>query len=579
MGLMPQLQYWPALAGAKLFAYASTTTTKQDTYTTAAVDTENTNPLVADSNGRFSPIWLDPALAYTFVLAPSTDSDPPVAAIYTVDGVTEDSGLALTVLSKSANYSVVSGDGADVLILVDASGGAVTITLYTAAGNEGQKVRVIKTDASNNAVTLDASASETIGGALTQVIDRRYGGAAIASDNTNWLNITPKEPLVLSKTAAYTVALGDGDDVTVLADGTAGAYSVTLYPAAGNKGRRITVKKTDSGSNAITLDGNASEEIDGATTYALAAQYDWVTLECDGAGWQIISKSVTVTGAADFEACDGRLTLTTAVPVTRADVAAGTTLFWALLHGNRIGLYDGSSDWNVRTSIELSITLVGLTASKPYDAFIYDNSGTPTIELLVWTDLTNRATALVSQDGILVKSGATTRRFIGTVWIDSGGGAASDTEGQRHLYNYYHKHLRSLFKNDSTSSWVYTSATRRQAGGDTGNQVSVMVGVEDVSLNLTLIAGNTNSSGNASRDIVIGFDSTTARMANCRHWNTGQANSGSEVETALATVSDSPVLGWHKWVWIERVSNAVGSNTWYGDQGNNYSGFSGLIWI
>jgi hypothetical protein len=110
--------------------------------------------------------------------------------------------------------------------------------------------------------------------------------------------------------------------------------------------------------------------------------------------------------------CDFRLTPTTGVPVTTSDVLAAGTLFCSPYRGNSIALFDGASTWNVRTSAEFSIA-VPAVASQMYDVFCFDNAGVPTLELLAWTNDTTRATALVLQNGVLVKSGATTRRSDG----------------------------------------------------------------------------------------------------------------------------------------------------------------------
>jgi hypothetical protein len=69
-------------AGGKLFFYDVGTTTKKDTYKDSAQTATNTNPVILDSNGQ-ADIWLDGS--YKVVFAPDTDSDPPVAPIYTKD--------------------------------------------------------------------------------------------------------------------------------------------------------------------------------------------------------------------------------------------------------------------------------------------------------------------------------------------------------------------------------------------------------------------------------------------------------------------------------------------------------------
>lgn len=92
-------------------------------------------------------------------------------------------------------------------------------------------------------------------------------------------------PTVLSKTTNYTVSTNDGDNVHVNVDATGGTATITFYAASGNTGKIITVKKTDSSANAVVLDGNASETLDGATTLTLSAQHDSATLVCDGTNW------------------------------------------------------------------------------------------------------------------------------------------------------------------------------------------------------------------------------------------------------------------------------------------------------
>jgi len=75
---------------------------------------------------------------------------------------------------------------------------------------------------------------------------------------------------------------------TVIGDATSAAFTVTLPAATSNSGRVYVIKKIDSSANVVTVDGNASETIDGATTHALSSQYDFVRIQCDGSNWHII---------------------------------------------------------------------------------------------------------------------------------------------------------------------------------------------------------------------------------------------------------------------------------------------------
>jgi hypothetical protein len=71
-------------AGAKAYFYETGTTTLQNTYQDAGLLFAHTNPVVADSAGVFSTIYLNPALTYKLTL---TKSDGTL--IYTVDPVND----------------------------------------------------------------------------------------------------------------------------------------------------------------------------------------------------------------------------------------------------------------------------------------------------------------------------------------------------------------------------------------------------------------------------------------------------------------------------------------------------------
>lgn len=89
----------------------------------------------------------------------------------------------------------------------------------------------------------------------------------------------------VTKTANYTVVDSDRDKI-ILVDATAGAVTITLLASAtAGDGFRIVIKKIDSSVNAVTVDGNAAETIDGATTSVLATQYSSDNLICNGTNW------------------------------------------------------------------------------------------------------------------------------------------------------------------------------------------------------------------------------------------------------------------------------------------------------
>lgn len=90
---------------------------------------------------------------------------------------------------------------------------------------------------------------------------------------------------VTTKITDYNATL---TDKIILCNATSGAFSVTLITAATNSGIHYTIKKIDSSINAVTIDGHASETIDGELTQALNSQYDALKLVCCGSNWHII---------------------------------------------------------------------------------------------------------------------------------------------------------------------------------------------------------------------------------------------------------------------------------------------------
>jgi hypothetical protein len=75
-------------SGAKLFTYLAGGSTKVTTYQDSAGTVAHRNPILLNANGLPpAPIWLTTGSTYKFVLAPSTDTDPPVSAILTIDNV------------------------------------------------------------------------------------------------------------------------------------------------------------------------------------------------------------------------------------------------------------------------------------------------------------------------------------------------------------------------------------------------------------------------------------------------------------------------------------------------------------
>jgi hypothetical protein len=258
---------------------------------------------------------------------------------------------------------------------------------------------------------------------------------------------------------------------------------------------------------------------------------------------------------------DFRLSLVSGTPVPTVDTNSAT-LYLAPYSGNKIALFNGST-WIVRESNEVSLAIAGLTITRPYDVFCYDNAGVPALELLIWTSATVRATALTTQDGVLVKSGDATRKYVGTV-VPTAAAQLTDSERQRLVWNYYNRVQTHLRRQDPVGSWTYAVAsTVRQANANVLNQIEVANGLleDSIAVDLTIVAANNGAAGSCEYQAGIGRDTVAGSSGRVGSvYNTG-VNFRSQVSTSIR---EKPAIGYHYYTWLEYQS--AGTTTYTGAQ-------------
>lgn len=258
--------------------------------------------------------------------------------------------------------------------------------------------------------------------------------------------------------------------------------------------------------------------------------------------------------------CEGRLTTESGVAVSTADRTAQSTLYFTPFRGSRVSLYDGAA-WVSHSLTERSLALSGLTSGKPYDVFLQNVAGTLTLVLLVWTNDTTRATALAVQDGILVKTGDATQRYLGTIYT-SGATTIEDTQAKRWCWNYYHRVRRTMKgATETANTWTYTTATFRQANANVANQLDYVVGVNEDAVEAEVYALVQTSGANVSVTTGIGVDSTSVNSALGFGYSVPAAGT---VVMGRATYRGTPGVGRHFLAWLE-YSAASGTTTWCGD--------------
>lgn len=257
--------------GAKAYFYQTGTTTPVTVYSDTALSVAHASPLVADSSGVFAPVYYGAATAVKVVVTDASD-----VTLYTIDPVRKVSGSAsaatnitfaptseiaetdvqaaieavqenatlnFNVVSKTANYTVLTTDKSNLIRCTS------TLTLsLTAAASLGDGF-TFTVEASGATVTIDPNGSETINGATTLTVnDGEFASvfcngsafyAAVYPDslsqatwNTGTSTIEAKiSPAKLKQAAALDVE-------TALSTSGASAYGFTGIPAGA---RRITV--------------------------------------------------------------------------------------------------------------------------------------------------------------------------------------------------------------------------------------------------------------------------------------------------------------------------------------------------
>jgi len=389
----------------------------------------------------------------------------------------------------------------------------------------------------------------------------RYKLTAMAIDNTTWFQLpvtiydatstggalTNNAPLTVAFTRAGAGGGGAGT-VTSVAAGTGLTASPSPITGSGTMGLAVPVSIANGGTGSTTQSA--------ALTGLLPAQAGQAgkVLGTDGtaASWVLATIGVS----------EGRLTLSSGVPVPAGDVS-GSTLYFTPHKGNRVRLYTGGA-WKIYTFSEISLTLTAPAAGTYayYDVWLYDSAGNPTLGLsAAWTNATTRADALATQDGVKVKSADHSRLWLGSVCLVGDANVCYQVSRVRFVYNAYNKVLFPVVVTDSTTQWTSTDTAWHMARLSSGNRLEVMLGDADnllfldgLSFYTSSVAGSFAGVAVAEDNITIPTSTTIARL------DITTANLGFTVTCKLSKLAP---LGYHYYQWLERAC-ATGTTTFFG---------------
>jgi hypothetical protein len=436
---------------------------------------------------------------------------------------------------------------------------------------------------SANPVVMDAAGRPTSGGVYLSAAGYKFILKTAGSDGTCATGTTlwtqdhvyataPANLASITGKVTYTAA----STLTVSSNAIVPTQNVHALDTSGGAANLNTVTTTNTspgfilyltanngGANPVTVKNGAGNLSLAAGDYTMSAATNWITLILKGTTWYELGRAgtsvITNNSINSF-----RATLTSGTCVTTADVTAATTVYWTPCSGYTVALYDGAS-WNVRTSSELSIA-VPATTNTMYDLFVYDNAGTPTLELTAWSNDTTRATALVLQNGALVKSGAVTRRYVSSFRTTAVSGQTEDSFAKRLLWNYFNRVIRELRVTDAASTWTYQTAAFRcvNTSGSCTNQVAIVVGVAEVALELEARSMWQNATAAQWVQIAIGTGSTSAATSTAIGGVSGNGPGSATLYLSVTTsLKVMPAIGYQFYAQLEAGSGA-GTTTWYG---------------
>ena len=519
------------LSNGKICTYAAGTTTPLATYSDEALTVALPNPIRTNSAGRpqnasgteTNVYWSAASYRVDILTAGSDATCSTGTTIYSADNIPAIPALASALdVTGTAGETILAGEA---VYLSDGSA-----SCGATAG------RWYRTDS-------DATCSSSTAGMVG------VAPAGIASAGSGSIRLQGRITGLSALTA--------GD--LYYASATAGALTATPPTNA------RFIGEADS-TTSIVVGGNPGgvrvPDSDGTHFYAIRSDANLtadrvVTMNFGNVGTGVITHP-------DVDVVNGRCTLTTAVPVTTADVTAATTLYFTPYKGNRIALYDGSGQWNVLPFTELSLTMVGLTASTPYDIFVDYTAGAPALEAVAWTNATTRATALATQNGVYVQTSDTDSRYVCTIYIDAAGGAVTDSFALRHVWNYYNRVMRGMRVLETTDNWTYATQTFRQANGAAANQLDFVVGVAEVFLQVEVLVMTSGDAIGVSLRVAIGIDSTTTPTTPGFFTSATSAAVSSTPLGVPASYVGTPAVGRHTAVWLEW---SQATSTFYGDNG------------
>ncbi|MGZ8924560.1 MAG: hypothetical protein ACXW2E_01625 [Nitrososphaeraceae archaeon] len=137
-----------------------------------------------------------------------------------------------------------------------------------------------------NGGTGQATANDSLNALLPSQTGN--SGKVLSTDGTDssWTTLTSIPPTVINQTTSVLNTNHTSGIVYIHCDCSSTNITINLNTAVNNAAIFI-IKKTDSSSNTVTVDGSTTETIDGGETAIIAVQYESISLISNNSNWEI----------------------------------------------------------------------------------------------------------------------------------------------------------------------------------------------------------------------------------------------------------------------------------------------------
>ena len=207
--------------------------------------------------------------------------------------------------SYTASHTLIPAT--DRYVKANATLGNINFTLPSAASSANVVFYIIRTNTSNNTVTLTPDGTDTINGSSSaRSITLIYEFVEVMSDGTQWLVIEKGEATPEFVTLTSSTVLQPVTQQKVFADPSGGSLILTLPDATNLRNDTFLIKRAYNAiGNTVTVQTSVGQTIDETSSpFIMSFPNEYVELVSDGLNWLIINQktqtaaSIALSGSA-----------------------------------------------------------------------------------------------------------------------------------------------------------------------------------------------------------------------------------------------------------------------------------------